>query len=67
MAQLLELPIGLLISQSGSYAAVSRAIRAGAQLAIDEINACPEQSVSLKPVAIDPAGSLAGYVEGARV
>ncbi len=67
MKQRLELPLGLLISQSGSYKAVSCAIRAGAQLALDEINACPEQSVTLKPVAIDPAGSLAGYVEGARV
>ncbi|MDU9006941.1 transporter substrate-binding domain-containing protein [Sedimentitalea todarodis] len=67
MTQRLELPIGLLISQSGSYEAVSRAIHAGAELAIGEINARPQQPVKLIPVTIDPAGSLAGYVEGARV
>ncbi|MBS0125038.1 transporter substrate-binding domain-containing protein [Thetidibacter halocola] len=67
MVPRLELPIGLLISQTGSYEAVSRAIHAGAELAIDEINAHPGQPVKITPVAIDPGGNLAGYVDGARV
>jgi ABC-type branched-subunit amino acid transport system substrate-binding protein len=64
--QRLEIPTGLLISQSGSYGSVSRAMRAGALLAIDEINADPARNVSINPVAIDPAGQIAGYVDGAR-
>lgn len=64
--QRLDLSIGLLFSQSGSYEAVSGAMRAGALLAIDEINASPDGPVTIKPVAIDPAGQLAGYVDGAR-
>ncbi len=67
MTQRLHLPIGLLISQTGSYCAVSGAIHAGAALAIDEINATAERSVTIAPVTIDPAGALSGYVEGARV
>ena len=67
MTRRLELPIGLLISQSGSYDAVSRAIHAGAVLAIEEINASADRSVAIAPVSIDPAGRLSGYVDGARV
>lgn len=66
MTQRLPLPIGLLISQTGSYCAVGRAIHAGAELAIEEINASPERSVTITPVAIDPGGVLSGYVDGAR-
>ena len=62
----LEVPTGLLISHSGSYGAVSRAMRAGALLAIDEINADPARGVSINPVTIDPAGQVSGYVDGAR-
>ena len=67
MTQRLHLPIGLLISQTGSYCAVSGAIHAGAALAIDEINATAERSVTIAPVTVDPAGTLSRYVEGARV
>lgn len=66
LMQRLEVPTGLLISHSGSYGAVSRAMLAGALLAIDEINADPTRKVSINPVAIDPAGQISGYVEGAR-
>lgn len=54
------------MSQGGSYEAVSRVMHAGAKLAIEEINASPNQSVSITPVSIDPAGVLSNYVEGAR-
>lgn len=66
MTRRLELPIGLLMSQGGSYEAVSRVMHAGAKLAIEEINASPIQSVNITPVSIDPAGVLSNYVEGAR-
>ncbi|WP_324754954.1 hypothetical protein [Roseovarius sp. Pro17] len=62
----LELTAGLLLSQSGSYAAVGNAMCAGAVLAIDEINHDPESEVRIKSVPADPAGQLVGYVEGAR-
>lgn len=61
-----ELSAGLLFSTSGSYEAVSRAMHAGALLAIDEVNADTDRTVTIRPVAIDPSGQLAGYVEGAR-
>jgi ABC-type branched-subunit amino acid transport system substrate-binding protein len=64
--QRLEVPTGLLISHSGSYGAVSRAMRAGALLAIDEINADLARGVRIDPVTIDPAGQISGYVNGAR-
>lgn len=67
MTHRMELPIGLLISQSGSYDAVSLAIRAGAILAIDEINASSDRSVTISPVSIDPAGELPGYLHAARI
>lgn len=56
--------LGLLFSETGSYAEVSRAMRAAADLAIDEINAAGR--VQFEPVAVDPAGCLDRYVEGAR-
>lgn len=62
----LELSVGLLFSRSGSYQAVSVAMYAGASLAIDEINARPDAGVKITPVAMDPAGQLMGYIEGAR-
>lgn len=62
----LELTVGLLLSRSGSYEAVSNAMLAGATLAIEKINEEPNGVVSIKSVPVDPAGQLAGYIEGAR-
>ncbi|MBI6630068.1 transporter substrate-binding domain-containing protein [Pontibaca salina] len=62
----LELTAGVLLSRSGSYDAVSNAMYAGTVLAIDEINQDPGAGVFIKPVAVDPGGQLAGYVDGAR-
>lgn len=64
--QPLDVRIGLLFSESGSYAAVSRAMAAGARLAVLEINRARHQHIRLEPVRVDPGGNLQGYVEGAR-
>lgn len=53
--------IGVLFSTSGSYAAVGRAMHAGAMLAIAEINADPAAGVALTAVEADPGGISAAY------
>jgi ABC-type branched-subunit amino acid transport system substrate-binding protein len=53
--------IGVLFSTTGSYAAVGRAMHAGALLAIDEINADPGRAVELTAVEADPGGVNAAY------
>jgi ABC-type branched-subunit amino acid transport system substrate-binding protein len=53
--------IGVLFSTTGSYAAVGRAMRAGALLAIDEINSDPRRAVELTAVEADPGGGNAAY------
>lgn len=58
--------IGLLFSQSGSYAALGRAMSAGASLAADQINASGLNGVTIELLRVDPAGQLDRYVEGAR-
>ena len=58
--------VGLLFSETGSYAAVSRAMRAGADLAITEINGSDSLGVEIEPVAVDPCGVVENYVTGAR-
>lgn len=60
------LKIGILFSQTGSYAAVGGAMAAGAMLAIDEVNANPDAPVHLEPTAIDPGGRISAYSEGAE-
>ena len=57
--------VGLLFSRSGSYALLGQAMHAGALLAISEINDSLS-NVILEPVAVDPGGRIADYVEGAR-
>ncbi|MCU0910119.1 MAG: transporter substrate-binding domain-containing protein [Rhodobacteraceae bacterium] len=59
------LRIGLLFSATGSYAALGAAMRAGAELAIDEVNADPSAPVRLDPVPVDPGGVTAAYADGA--
>lgn len=53
--------VGVLFSSTGSYSAVGRAMRAGALLAIDEINADAGLGVVLTPVEVDPGGTPAAY------
>ncbi|WP_261391418.1 transporter substrate-binding domain-containing protein [Roseovarius atlanticus] len=62
----LKIRIGLLFSESGSYSAVSRAMSAGARLAIAEINNRHADEIQLEQVPFDPKGNLRGYVEGAQ-
>ncbi len=58
--------IGVLFSCSGSYAAVGRAMRAGAELAVAEINGDATWPVRFEPVAIDPGGATEAYVAGVQ-
>jgi urea transport system substrate-binding protein len=59
------LRIGIMFSTSGSYAAVGSAMRAGAELAIEEVNADAASPVRLEPIFVDPAGVTAAYADGA--
>lgn len=58
--------VGILFSTSGSYASVGRAMRAGALLAIDEINADTELGVTFTAIEADPAGIPAAYADAAQ-
>ncbi|QDA36412.1 aliphatic amidase expression-regulating protein [Paracoccus liaowanqingii] len=58
-----QLDIGIVLSTTGSYAAVGRSMRAGADLAIAEVNADRQAAVTLHPVAIDPGGVQSAYGE----
>lgn len=62
----MEMKIGILLSESGSYAAVSQAMAAGAQLAIEEVNDAQNSGLWMKMERFDPAGTLQGYVDGAK-
>ncbi|MCZ7675431.1 MAG: transporter substrate-binding domain-containing protein [Roseovarius sp.] len=59
------LKIGVMFSTTGSYAAVGAAMLAGAELAIEEVNADASAPVRLEPVFVDPAGVTAAYADGA--
>lgn len=58
----IELPVGLLFSNTGSYGTVAHTLLNGATLACDEINADLNSGVTLEPLHIDPAGNLQNYV-----
>lgn len=62
----IDLNIGILFSTSGSYRAVGDSMRAGAKLAISEINDDPRSLAKLVPVLIDPGGDTASYVTAAK-
>lgn len=55
--------IGLLFSTTGPYATIGRAMRNGALLAIDEINADPAFPFGLDPIGGNPDGRNARYAE----
>lgn len=61
-----DVPIGVLFSRTGSYAAVGEAMRAGALLAVEEVNADPAFGVTLSVREADPGGHPAFYVDRAR-
>lgn len=58
----IDLPVGLLFSNTGSYGAVAHTQLNGATLACHEINANPNAGVTLQPFHIDPKGDLGNYV-----
>ena len=58
-----QLNIGIVVSTTGSYGAVGKSTRAGADLAIAEVNADPDAAVTLCPEAIDPGGVPAAYAD----
>lgn len=60
------LKIGIMFSSSGSYAAVGAAMRAGADLAISELNARPDCPLRLEAVTVDPRGNTLSYADVAR-
>lgn len=53
--------VGIMFSLTGSYAAVGSAMRAGASLAIDELNARCDRKIHLEPVFADPRGDAVAY------
>ncbi|MCF3935478.1 transporter substrate-binding domain-containing protein [Acuticoccus sp. M5D2P5] len=61
----ITVPVCLLFSRSGSYAAVSEHMRAGARLAIDEINTSGGP-VAFEPTEADPGGEPRAYIDAAR-
>jgi len=58
-------PVCLLFSRSGSYAVVSEAMRAGALLAIEEVNAAGGP-VRFDVIEADPGGEPRAYIDAAR-
>src|SRR6056297_2994247 len=57
------LRLGIMFSTTGSYAAVGVAMRAGAELAIAELNVHPRRAITFEPVVVDPRGDTATYAE----
>lgn len=57
----IDVPLGLLFSNTGSYGTVAHTLLNGAKLACKEINADPNASVMLKPLHIDPQSKLGNY------
>ncbi|ALG90503.1 MULTISPECIES: transporter substrate-binding domain-containing protein [Actibacterium] len=57
----IDVPLGLLFSNTGSYGTVAHTLLNGAKLACKEINADPNASVMLKPLHIDPQSNLGNY------
>jgi ABC-type branched-subunit amino acid transport system substrate-binding protein len=56
-----SIPVGIVYSQSGSYARISDACRTGALNAIDRINGDPSRQITLIPYQRDPAGNVDLY------
>ncbi|MEJ8572354.1 transporter substrate-binding domain-containing protein [Microbaculum marinum] len=56
-------PVGLLYSLTGTYGIMGLEMFNGAMLAIEQINANPDLDFELRPVVMDPGGSLPQYSE----
>lgn len=53
--------LGVLYSQSGTYAAISQAVLRGAMAGIDEVNASSSAQISFRPILRDPEGRIYRY------
>jgi len=62
----IDLPVGLLFSNTGPYGTVAHTLQNGAMLACAEINADPNAGVTLHPLHIDPGGALEGYASAVK-
>jgi branched-chain amino acid transport system substrate-binding protein len=60
-----RLPIGVLFSRTGSYAVLGEAMRAGALLAVEEINADPLFPFAFDVIEVDPGGENTAYAAAA--
>lgn len=54
-------PVGILYSLTGIYGVMGWEMLNGALLAVDQINADPALDFELRPVILDPGGSIARY------
>lgn len=61
-----KIRIGLLFSTTGPYATIGRAMRNGAKLAVEEVNADPAFAFSLEVTEANPGGHDADYSAAAR-
>lgn len=59
-----SIPVGIIFSTDGSYADIGRDMRDGALLALRQVNADPHFAFTLKPVIVNPGGSLDDYRTG---
>jgi ABC-type branched-subunit amino acid transport system substrate-binding protein len=61
-----SIPLGLMFSQEGPYAAVGTTMFRGAQLAVSEIADDPDYSFHFEVQSVEPGGRNDGYVAGAQ-
>lgn len=61
-----HVPLGLMFSQEGPYAAVGKTMFRGAQLAVSEIAADPAYGFRFAVQMVEPGGRNDGYVAGAQ-
>ena len=61
-----SIPLGLMFSQEGSYAAVGKTMSRGAQLAVDEIACDPTYDFAFHVHMEEPGGRNEGYVAAAK-
>lgn len=54
-------PVGILFSLTGTYGVMGHEMYNGALLGIEEVNADPDLDFELKPVVMDPGGSIDEY------
>jgi branched-chain amino acid transport system substrate-binding protein len=58
-----SVPVGLLYSLTGTYGIMGMEMFNGVTLAIEQINADPELDFELRPIVMDPGGSISQYRE----